>query len=160
MREDQAVAIEDPSPHASKRRVLLERGWVVGVVLFTIARFFVAYGALDRYGVNIWMFGFIDIVTAVPYGVSTARVVGALVDRNYQSFSRWAFVAGATFLAPYLYLTWAGRDHAMPGVVYAVLALLCLLFGANAVLGVTKRVRERREATKGSPSADLVATAS
>jgi hypothetical protein len=131
---------------------MLERGWVVGVVLFTIGRFFVAYGALDRYGVNIWMFGFIDIVTAVPYGVSTARVVGALVDHRYQAFTRWAFVAGATFLAPYLYLAWAGRDHEMPTIVYVVLALMCVLFGANAIRGMLKKVRERRNDASPPPS--------
>jgi hypothetical protein len=145
-------------PERSSRRVLLERGWVVGVVLFTIGRFFVAYGALDRYGVNIWMFGFIDIVTAVPYGVSTARVVGALVDRRYQVATRWAFVAGATFIAPYLYLAWAGRDHDMPGVVYVVLGLLCVLFGANAIYGVIKKVRERKRDLP--PPGDLALNAS
>jgi hypothetical protein len=139
----------------SKRRIVLERSWVVGVVLFTIGRFFVAYGALERYGVNIWMFGFIDIVTAVPYGVSTARVVGALVDRKYQVFTRWAFVAGATFIAPYLYLVWAGRDVGFPPVVFVVLGLLVVLFGANAVYGVTKRVRERRASSSSGPGPDL-----
>jgi hypothetical protein len=132
------------TPPRSSRRIVLERSWVIGVVLFTIGRFFVAYGALDRYGVNIWMFGFIDIVTAVPYGVSTARVVGALVDRRYQACTRWAFVAGATFLAPYLYLGWAGRDVGFPPIVYGVLALLIVIFGGNAIYGVIKRVRERR----------------
>jgi hypothetical protein len=123
--------------------------WVVGVVLFTICRFFVAYGALDRYGVNIWLFGFIDIITAVPYGVSTARVVGALVDRKYQSFTQWAAVACATFLAPYLYLAWSGRDVGFPPVVYVVLGLLVACFGANAVYGISKKVRGHRAAAPG-----------
>lgn len=141
----------------SKRRVRLERSWVIGVVLFTIARFFVAYGALERYGVNIWMFGFIDIVTAIPYGVSTARVVGALVDRSYQAFTKWAIVACATFLAPYLYLVWAGRDVQLPSVVYVVLALLVVIFGTNAVYGIVKRVRDRRsDQHLPPPSTDLL----
>jgi hypothetical protein len=130
------------------------------VVVFTICRFFVAYGALDRYGVNIWLFGLIDIVTAVPYGVSTARVVGALVDRKYQAFTRWVVVACTTFLAPYLYLAWAGRDVGFPPVVYVVLATLVLCFGANAVLGVTKKVRTRRAAVVDLPADGELAAAS
>ena len=135
---------DEGSQLKSSRRLMLERGWVIGVVLFTIGRFFVAYGALERYGVNIWMFGFIDIVTAIPYGVSTARVVGALVDRSFHAFTQWAFIACATFLAPYLYLLWAGRDVGFPGYVSAVLVLLIVLFGTNAIAGIRKRVREHR----------------
>jgi len=140
----------------SKRRVRLERSWIVGVVLFTIGRFFVAYGALDRYGVNIWVFGFIDIITAVPYAVSTARVVGALVDRNYQAFTTWAIVACASFLAPYLYLVWAGRDVQLPSVAYAVLALLIVAFGLNAIYSITKRVRSKRSDDGDPGGSDLL----
>lgn len=148
-----------PKPKRSKLRARLELSWVVGIVLFTIGRFFVAYGALDRYDVNIWMFGFIDLITAVPYGVSTARVVGALVDRDYQSFTRWAFVACASFLAPYLYLAWAGRDVGFPPIVYWVLAALVVLFGANAIRTISKRVRgHREEVDAGEPEAPSART--
>lgn len=129
-----------PAPPRT-RRVVLERSWVVGVVLFTLGRFVVAYGALDSYGVNIWLFGFIDLITAVPYGVSTARLVGALVDRSYESIAGWAAVASGSFLAPYLYLAWAGRDVGFPPIVYVVLGVLAISFGTYAVYGIGKKVR-------------------
>lgn len=109
--------------------------------MFTVGRFVIAYGALDRYGVNIWMFGFIDLITAVPYGVSTARLVGALVDRSYESVAGWAAVASASFLAPYLYLAWAGRDVGFPRVVFVVLGVLAISFGTYAVYGIGRKVR-------------------
>lgn len=126
---------------AGARRAMLERSWVIGVVVFTVGRFVIAYGALDRYGVNIWMFGFIDLITAVPYGVSTARLVGALVDRSYESVAGWAAVASASFLAPYLYLAWAGRDVGFPRVVFVVLGVLAISFGTYAVYGIGRKVR-------------------
>lgn len=125
----------------SSRRQVLERSWIVGVVLFTLARFVVAYGTLERYGLNIWVFGFIDIVTAVPYGLSTARLAGAIVDRNLQAATRWGAVACFCFLAPYLYIAVAGRDVGLPPIVYVVLLVLVLCFGANAIYGVARRVR-------------------
>lgn len=120
---------------------MLERSWIVGVVLFTIGRFAVAYGTLERYGVNLWMFGAIDLLTAVPYGLGTARLVGAIVDRRFQSATRWGVVSAASFLAPYLYLAWAGRDVGFPPVVFVVLGVLAFCFGTNAVLGIRRRVR-------------------
>lgn len=133
-------------PVRPRLRLRLERGWVVGIVLFTIGRFFVAYGTLERYGINIWVFGFIDIVTAVPYGVSTARLVGALVDRDFTGISQWGLVACFSFLAPYLYLAWEGSHAGLPTLIYVVLAALIVMFGSNAAYGVVKQVRKRRSA--------------
>lgn len=117
----------------------------MGIVAFTIGRFFVAYGTLERYGINIWVFGFIDIITAIPYGVSTARLVGAIVDRSFTGMSQWGLIACFTFLAPYLYLIWEGIDAGLPTLVYVVLGALIVVFGTNAAYGVTKQVRQRRE---------------
>jgi hypothetical protein len=131
----------ESSPTKPSRRALLERSWVVGVVLFTIARFFVAYGTLNRYHVNIWYFGAIDLLTAVPYGIGTARVVGSLVDRHYQATARWGAIAAFCFLAPYLYVALAGRTHQVPNEVYVVLGVLVVCFGLNAGIGIRRRVR-------------------
>jgi hypothetical protein len=123
---------------------LAERAWIIGVVAFTVGRFVVAYSTLRQYRLNIWLFGFIDIITAVPYGVGTARLVLAMIDRKPVAAVRWGMVAAASFLAPYLYIAIAGQ--AMPMVVYVVLAALILLFGANAILSVRRDVRKRRNA--------------
>lgn len=132
----------------SSLRRNLTLSWVGGVVLFTLARFFVAMEALDEYDINIWVFGVIDLVTAVPYAVGVARVVGALVDRRPRSANGWAAVAAISFIAPYGYIAVAGQDAAVPGAVYAVLIALIAVFGLNAVLSVRRRVRaERRNDT-------------
>lgn len=128
----------------ARRRLLAERAWIIGVVAFTVGRFVVAYSTLRQYRLNIWLFGFIDIITAVPYGVGTARLVLAMIDRKPVAAVRWGMVAAASFLAPYLYIAIAGQ--AMPMVVYVVLAALILLFGANAILSVRRDVRKRRNA--------------
>ena len=54
-------------------------------------------------------------ITAVPYAIGVARVVGALIDREP---SRRQHAGGswraASFLAPYLYIAWAGQDAVVP----------------------------------------------
>lgn len=130
----------------SKLRQRLEISWVIGIVAFTLLRFFVAKETLEQYGLNIWIFGFIDLITAVPYAIGTARVVGAIVDRDLPSASKWAGIAAVSFFAPYAYILWAGQDATFPTTVYVVLGVLVAIFGANAVWGIIRKVRAARAA--------------
>lgn len=137
------------------RRRRLELTWVIGVVLFTLARFGAAWGALadqDRW--VVWVFGVIDLGTAVPYAVGTARLVTGLIDHTVQSAARWGLVASASFLAPYLWLGWAGRDGDFPTPVYVALVVCLVCFGANAVVGVRRRVQIGRREVDGRPVVD------
>ncbi len=80
----------------NSRRRKLELSWVIGVVAFVIVRFVVAYSALSEYDrTAVWIFGFLDIATAVPYAIGTARLVTSLVDKNVQAAARWGIVASA-----------------------------------------------------------------
>lgn len=135
----------------SSRRQMLEVSWVVGVVVFVIIRFVIAYSTLAQYGrMTVIVFGVLDIATAVPYAIGTARVVTGLVDRRFGAASRWAMVACASFVAPYVWLAWAGRED-FPAVAYVVIGVLAVLLGLNAVIGVARNVRNER---RTGPSLD------
>ena len=123
----------------------LTASWVIGVVIFTLARFFVARETLIDYDINIWLFGFVDLVTAVPYALGVAKIVAALVDRDGTSATWWAVVATGSFLAPYAYIAVAGHGAAMPGAVYVALAVLIAVFGTNALWSIRRRVRTGRD---------------
>jgi hypothetical protein len=134
------------------RRQVLELSWVIGVVLFVIVRFVIAYSTLAQYSrVTVVVFGILDIVTAVPYALGTARVVTGLVDRRVASASRWAMVACASFVAPYVWLAWAGRED-FPMVAYVVIGVLAVLLGLNAVVGIARNVRRERRSGSVSPT--------
>jgi hypothetical protein len=128
----------------SSRRRKLELSWVIGVLVFVIVRFIVAYSALSDYGLTVWIFGILDIATAVPYAVGTARLVTSLVDKNVQAAARWGIIACISFLAPYAWVAWAGRDGEFPTAVYIAIVVLVVCLGANAVVGIAKRVRAAR----------------
>lgn len=143
------------SPSASppsKLRHYLTVSWVVTIVGFTLLRFFVAKETLEGYGLNIWIFGFIDLVTAVPYALGVARVVGAMIDRDPRGASGWGIVACASFLAPYLYIAWAGQDASFPPAVYVALVALMAIFGGNAVVSVRRKVRHGRGDAIANPA--------
>lgn len=134
----------EPATAPSSRRQMLEASWVIGVVVFVIIRFVIAYGTLARYGrTTVIVFGVLDIVTAVPYALGTARVVTGLADRRIAYASRWAMVACAAFVAPYVWLAWAGRED-FPLIAYVVIGVLAVLLGLNAVVGIARNVRNER----------------
>jgi hypothetical protein len=125
----------------SRLRQILTLSWVIGIVLFTLGRLVVAKGTLEEYGLNLWVFAVIDLVTAVPYALGVAKVVTAMIDRNFAGTTSWAAVAVGSFLAPYLYIAWAGQDASFPTEVYVALAVLIVIFGGNAILSVRRKVR-------------------
>lgn len=146
------VAPAPPGDRASRRQVL-ELSWVIGVVLFVIVRFAIAYSTLARYGrFTVVVFGILDIVTAVPYALGTARVVTGLVDRRIAYASRWAMVACASFVAPYVWLAWAGREE-FPVIAYVVIGVLAILLGLNAVVGIVRSVRNERRSVSAPDAA-------
>jgi len=144
--------------HREQRRKTLERSWVIGVVVFVVLRFAIAYGTLAHYsrGVVI-VFGILDLGTAVPYAIGTARLVTSLVDRQPLAATRWGLLASACFLAPYVWIVAAGSEESFPTVAYVVIVLLAVLLGINAVLTIRRRVRDAKaegEAGSGAGEAD------
>ena len=136
----------------SRLRQVVTVSWVVTIVLFTLARVVVAKETLEDYGLNIWVFAFIDLITAVPYAIGVARVVTSMIDREFAASTRWALVAFASFIAPYLYVAWAGRDASFPGAVWIALIVLILVFGTNAVVNVRRKVVQGRTEAEPEPA--------
>ena len=126
-------------------RKAIERSWVIGVLLFVTVRFVLAYSVIAEKGrFAVIVFGILDLGTAVPYAIATARLVGSLVDRQVEAAARWGILAAVTFLAPYVWLAWAGREGQFPVVVYAAIALFVVSLGANAVFSIRRRTIEGR----------------
>lgn len=133
----------DPAgPSSSRLRVVLESTWVVGVVAYGLARTVVVWQVLGDYGVNPWIYGVIDVVSSVPYGLGTARVVTGILDRDWARVRRWGLIAVAAFSAPDLYIVVAGRG--MPTLIYVVLGAWLLAGAALAARSVVRKHRAER----------------
>ena len=128
----------------TRRRVVLERVWILLTVLYGIGRAVVVGAAFGDHGVDPWLYLVIDLVTSVPLGLSTARVIGGLVDRDFVAVRGWAVVAIASFLAPDLYVVIAGRG--IPPAAYGALGGFVAASAAISVLGVRRRAAAGRAA--------------
>lgn len=134
----------DVAPDRQAKRRRRELIWIAGVIAYTILRFAIAWETLNRYGLNIWIFGILDVGTAVPYAIGTSRLVTSVVDKRLQAAAWWMMLAALSFIAPYLYIAIAGRDKSLPMLVWVLLVVLVLGLALNAALAVNKRVRTAR----------------
>ncbi len=108
------------------------RWWLPAFVLaYTVARFAVVAGQLERYEVNIWVFAILDIGTAWPYGRALVWLLESIGDRSARAVAGiglWSAVLAAT---PYAYLI--GASQGMPETLAAA---ICLFAVASAAAGL------------------------
>jgi hypothetical protein len=126
----------------TRHRRLLERGWILVSTAYGGLRIFVADHTIARYGVNIWAFATVELTSSLFYGVGTARVVGALIDRRMRAALPWAGVAAVGFASPETFVLLTGND--MPVTVYLALVSLLAMFGTIGMLSLVRRVRVGR----------------
>ena len=132
-----------PATTRSAQRRVLERLWIVGSVAYGGLRIFIADHTVRRYGVNIFAFAVVELGTSFVYGLATARVVGALVDRHRDALARWVPIALASFIAPEAFIVVSG--HRMPRAVYLVVATIVVVMGSVATWSLVRKVRDERQ---------------
>jgi hypothetical protein len=146
------------------RRKRLERAWIVVGLGYGILRVFVANATVKKYGVNIWAFAVVEIGSAFPYSLGTARVVASLVDKSYRSAAKWGSLAAVCFIAPEAFVVGTGercgpsdlgRCQPMPKQVYEVLGLVILIIGSLAVWSVIRKVRQARSLETQAPGTSV-----
>lgn len=115
---------------------------MISLVVYTAARFVAAGGALGAYGVDARWFLFWDVITIPPYVWSIGRLVRNLAHPDNTPLSvllGWSVLGMASFMAPYTYLYYAGAGT-FPQLVWILLTAIIVLFAANAVRTVRRKV--------------------
>jgi hypothetical protein len=114
------------------------RAWVVGVVLYAIARAAIVWPTLGTYGVNPLVFLVIDVATAWPYAVGQVRIIQGIRARAWHQIQVWSLIALASFVAPYAYIVGAGSGE-LPVLAYLVIAALVLMLAAASVARIVRQ---------------------
>lgn len=129
------------------RRAQIERGWLLVSIAYGGLRAALVWKFLRTYGVNPYVFGVIEFVSAAIYGKSSAKVVGAVIDGAWNRLRPWLPVAVLSYFAPdaYVFIS-AGR---LPGDMLAILiSVVCVTVVLTGV-GMMAQVRRGRRATPG-----------
>ncbi|HKL00857.1 MAG TPA: hypothetical protein VJ943_11430 [Desulfotignum sp.] len=77
---------------------------------YDIVKLFLGFSIMQAYGINPYVFFFVDVVTVPFYVLGMARLINSLTERAGQSETifLWAVITAVASVAPYLYAAWAG----------------------------------------------------
>jgi len=125
------------------RRAQIERGWILVSIAYGGLRAALVWKFLHKYGVNPFIFGVIEFVSAALYGKSSAQVVGAVVDGAWGRLRRWLPLAALTYFAPdgYVFIS-AGK---LPSDMLAILISVVCVTLVLTVVGIFTQVRRGRK---------------
>jgi hypothetical protein len=104
--------------------------WIVLLVLYSVGRALAVGKTLGAYGVNPWVFLFLDASSAVPLAIGQVRLIQGLKLRQPAMVQRWLIVLTVSFMAPYTYLLF-GADRPLPAIAYWIIAILVVAMGAS-----------------------------
>jgi hypothetical protein len=131
-----------------RRRRRLTQGWFVLAMFYALFRIILADKFLVKYGLNIYAFAAIELVSTPIDAIGVSRTVQALVDQRRSSALRWMMVATTGYIAPDAYVVVAARQ--VPGSLYlGVLAwaTLAMILGVRRLRRQIKLTRKKNAET-------------
>ena len=78
---------------SERHRQLIERWWIAIVLLWDIFKSLVVDKAFAKYGVNPYIYFLIVISIAVPYAISTAKMLFAILANHWRNALTFGIVA-------------------------------------------------------------------
>lgn len=125
------------------RRAQIERGWILVSIAYGGLRAALVWKFLKKYGVNPYLFGVIEFVSAAIYGKSSAQVVGAVIDVAWVRLRKWLPVAVLSYFAPdaYIFLSAGKLPSDMLAILISVVCVTLVLTG----VGILAQIRQGRQ---------------
>lgn len=112
----------------------------VGVLIYMILRFVVAIPTLGPYGVNPFIFGLLDVITAIPYAIGVPKIIAFAKQKNSRKIMQWIMVLAISFVIPYGYIAASGEK--IPILVWGALVIIIMGFGLESFLTVRSKIRK------------------
>ncbi|MDZ7667530.1 MAG: hypothetical protein U5K27_19745 [Desulfotignum sp.] len=87
---------------------------------YDILKLSLGFSIMQAYGINPYIFFFVDVVTVPFYVMGMARLINSLTEKSLTEKARqsetiflWAVITAVASVAPYL--SWVNPHKAMPG---------------------------------------------
>jgi len=126
----------------TKRQTFWERIWASTIVLYTFVATFVVWKALHKYGVNPYLFFVIDLITSWFYGLASARLVVAVIKKQWSETQKWGWLSALNFMLPQVYIL-VSASH-VPKDVYIIIFSVIGVMAAFALIGIASQIRAAR----------------
>lgn len=124
---------------SEKHRRLVQRWWIVIVVIWDISKTFVIDKTLSRYGVNPYIYFTITISISIPYALVTARMLFAFIERHWKNSLIYGFAAAIFHFIPDAYIFLSAKE--VPRTLFDGMIAIVILFTVFTVRGIIIHVR-------------------
>ena len=120
------------------RQNSLERAWFIAVVGWSIIRIFFADVFFAKYGINIWIFAGVEVISSPIFAQSTSKMAISLSRHHLRNSLIWGILTLVSFAAPDVYLLTTGKH--LPWLAYLV------VIGIMVIAGTISTIKMRRKA--------------
>jgi len=129
---------------SEKHRRLVQRWWILIVILWDVSKTFVIDKTLAQYGVNAYIYFAITISISIPYALVTVRMLFAFVERHWKNSLIYGSAAAIFHFLPDVYIFYSAKQ--VPRTLYDGLILILVLFTGLSIRGIVLHVRANRAA--------------
>ena len=129
---------------SEKHRRLIQRWWILIVILWDVSKTFVIDKTLAQYGVNPYIYLAITISVSIPYALVTARMLFAFVERHWKNSLIYGSAAAIFHFLPDVYIFYSAKQ--VPRTLYDGLILIVVLFTALSIRGIVLHLRANHAA--------------
>ena len=126
-----------------KHRQLVERWWIAIVLVWDIFKTLVVDKTFAKYGVNPYIYFVIVISIAVPYAISTAKMLFAILANHWRNALSYGAVAVVLHFVPDIYILITAKQ--VPRSLFDSFIVMIVIFTVFAVHGVVTHVRNNRK---------------
>lgn len=127
-------------------RLLIERWWIAIVLVWDILKTVVVDETFAKYGVNPFIYFFIVITIAVPYAVSTAKMLFAIIANQWRRALSYGAIAVVLHFIPDVYILITAKQ--VPRSLFDSFIVMIVIFTVFAIHGITSKVRAHRRSTR------------
>jgi hypothetical protein len=127
---------------SERHRQLVQRWWIVLVILWDVSKSFVIDKTLAQYGVNPYLYFAITISISIPYALVTARMLFAFIERHWKNSLVYGLAAAIFHFLPDAYIFYSAKE--LPRTLFDGLVFVVFFFTALSIHGVIVHVRSHR----------------
>ena len=121
-----------------QERFYVQKAWFGLIIFWSFVRIATAELYFSKYGINIWIFALIEIVSSPILARASSRMAVALKHHEIRQSVLCGGLTMVSFSAPDIYLLTAGRG--LPWIAYGLVLLLMTVAGTTSVIKLRQKV--------------------
>jgi hypothetical protein len=127
---------------SEKHRRLVERWWIAIVLIWDVGKTFVVDKTFGKYGVNPYGYFIIVIAVAVPYAITSAKMLFAIIANHWRRATIYGVAAVVLHFVSDIYILVNAKQ--VPKSLFSSFIIAVVILTIFAVHGVVSQVRAHR----------------